>query len=68
MNQGIGVEHLHAAAEVQRLLHGAAGGFAEFHGQNGADSLPPCQQAVPHGLLQSAAGEKFPKAPFRQRL
>ena len=35
----------------------AAGGPAELHGQHRTDPLSAGKQAVPHGLLQAAAGK-----------
>ena len=59
VDQGVGVEHLHGAAEIKGLLSGSPRRLTEFHGEDGTDALAPGQQAVPHGLLQSPAGEEL---------
>ena len=66
MNERIGMQHLYAAAKVQRLFHGPARGLTELHGQNRTDAFPSGHEAVAHGGLQRAACEKGFQAFFYQ--
>ena len=53
VNEGIGVDHLHAAGEGQGILHPAAAHAAGLQGQHRPDPLASGQQGILHGLLHT---------------